>query len=255
MLSAKLSTMTELRIDDDVVRWAVDGRDAPADEALAALTSRPLLLLMHGFGSFEGDLIGLAPLLPTGFVCASPRAPLVAPPPIVNGYSWWPIEMGPDGMPRHEDPPAEFVGSTPHAAALAMLAWLDALDARVADGLGTGLGTVAPMGFSQGGCMVTSLLRLRPERFACGVNCSGFVAPGAFGDDAALAAVRPPMFWGRDEADPIISPARMAALAEWAGRHTALEAHAYPGIAHSISQDELGDIGRFLVAQVPEAGH
>ena len=53
MLSAKLSTMTKLRIDDDVVRWAVDGRDAPADEALAALASRPLLLLMHGFGSFE----------------------------------------------------------------------------------------------------------------------------------------------------------------------------------------------------------
>lgn len=234
--------MADSQIDDTLVRWAVDGRHASAEEALAALETRPLLLLMHGFGSFEGDLIELAPRLPADFVCASPRAPLVAPPPIVNGFAWWQIDFGPDGLIVREDPPAEFEGSAPHASALLMLDWLDALEARVPGGLGT----VVPMGFSQGGCMVTSLLRLRPSRFACGVNCSGFVAPGSFDGDSELAAIRPPMFWGRDPADPIIDAARIELTAEWAPRHTQLEARLYGGIAHGIGPEELDDISDFL---------
>lgn len=240
-------------IDDSVVQWAIEGRSASADEAVSALQERPLLLLLHGFGSFEGDLIGLAPRLPHGFVCASPRAPLVAPPPVVNGFSWWPIAFGLDGKPIRSPEPAAFVGTEPHAAAIAVLNWLDALDERVrAQSGGKGLGAVVPMGFSQGGCQVTSLLRLRPERFAAGVNCSGFVAPGHFEGDAALAAVRPPMFWGRDEADPIVDEARIAGLAAWAPEHTDLEARLYEGIAHGIGLDEIADISAFLEQHVPQ---
>lgn len=245
--------MTELRIEDDAVLWSVDGRPAGADTALAALAHRPLLLLLHGFGSFEGDLIELAPHLPRGFVCASPRAPLVAPPPIVNGHAWWPLAIGADGLPLAQSAPTEFVGSGPHAAAVALLAWLDALADRLrATENGAELGTIALMGFSQGGCMVTSLLRLRPDRFACGVNCSGFVAPGAFDGDAALAAVRPPMFWGRDEDDPIIDHARIALTEQWAPEHTALEAKLYEGMLHGISAEELVDITRFLEQHTPD---
>lgn len=248
-------------IVDAHVRWAVDGRPATEDEALAALATRPLLVLMHGFGSFEGDLIGLAPQLPPGFVCASPRAPHTAPEPIVNGFSWWPMQVSPEGAVVRQPPPTEFVGSGPHGGASAVLAWLDALEGRiaaresvaVAPGAGSSLGPVAIMGFSQGGCLVTSLLRLQPNRFSCGVNCSGFVAAGAFDGDAALAATRPPMFWGGDPHDPIIGPERIAELAEWAPRHTTLEAREYAGIAHSISADELRDIAAFLAAQVPAA--
>lgn len=245
--------MSGVRIDDDVVRWAVDGRDATAEAALTALAERPLLLLMHGFGSFEGDLIGLAPQLPTGVVCASPRAPLVAPHPIVNGYTWWPMRMGPDGMPAREPGPDEFIGSPPHVAALAVLDWVEALDARVERSTGSRLGDIALMGFSQGGAMVTSLLRLRPDRFACGVVCSGFVAPGAHTGDAELARVRPPLFWGRDDADPIIGAARVAALGDWAPAHTELETRLYDGILHGIGQAELADISAFLTRHLPGA--
>lgn len=245
--------MSDLRIDDDVVQWAIDGRAASAEEALDALADRPLLLLMHGYGSFEGDLIGLAPRLPHGFVCASPRAPLVAPPPVVNGYSWWPLAIGDDGLPAKPEPVAEFLGTGPHTAALVMLEWLDALDSQLKSrGVEGGLGTVVPMGFSQGGCQVTSLLRLRPERFAAGVNCSGFVASGRFEGDAELARLRPPMFWGRDEADPIVGEDRVAMLTVWGAEHTDLEARLYEGIAHGIGLEELVDISVFLERHVPE---
>ena len=254
--------MGEVRIDDDVVLWSVGGRRVSAEQALVELAHRPLLLLMHGFGSFEGDLIGLAPHLPAGFVCASPRAPLVAPPPIVNGFAWWPLPLGPQGLPLRQADPEHFEGSGPHVAAVAVLEWLDALDTRLrgmgADDIdgsgGPGLGTVALLGFSQGGCMVTSLLRMRPERFACGVNCSGFVAPGNFEGDAKLAELRPPMFWGRDEADPIIDEHRIALTTAWAPEHTTLEAKLYEGILHGIGADELLDISEFLLRHVPETG-
>jgi len=242
-------TMVAETIDQALTHWAIDGSAATAAEAEAALATRPLLVLMHGFGSFEGDLIGLAPGLPKGFVCASPRAPLIAPPPIVNGFSWWPLRMTPDGTVLREPPPEEFVGSGPHRGATAVLEWLDALESRVEGGLPS----IAIMGFSQGGCLVTSLLRLRPERFTCGVNCSGFVAPGSFEGDRELTETLPPMFWGYDPADPVIGPERIAELAEWGPRHTTLEARSYPGIAHSISGEELADISAFLARQVPEA--
>ena len=252
--------MSELRIDEAAVRWAVDGRATTADAAIAALAGgRPLLLLMHGYGSFEGDLIGLAPQLPTGFVCASPRAPLVAPAPIVNGFAWWVPPVDAAGQRLPHDPDTGFAETPVHAAAVAALEWLDGLERRVASsaeaggGAHSGLGTIALMGFSQGGAMVTSLLRLRPRRFACGVNGSGFVAPGAFAGDAELAAIRPPLFWGRDEADPIIGAELIELTERWAPAHTALEARLYDGILHGIGQEELDDIGAFLVRHVPEA--
>lgn len=250
----EVEARSDLRIDDDAVRWAVAGRDASADEALHALAERPLLLLMHGYGSFEGDLIELAPRLPAGFVCASPRAPLAAPAPIVDGHGWWIPPVDADGQRLPEADPAEFIGTPEHAAAAALLAWLDGLDARVAaQGGGARLGAIALMGFSQGGAMVTSLLRLRPERFSCGVNTSGFVAPGRYAGDTALAAIRPPLFWGRDAADPVIDSGRIERTQRWAPAHTELEAHLYDGILHGIGGEELADISAFLERNVSGA--
>jgi phospholipase/carboxylesterase len=40
----------------------------------AAERGAPLLLLLHGYGSNEEDLVGLAPHLDGRFVCASARA-------------------------------------------------------------------------------------------------------------------------------------------------------------------------------------
>lgn len=225
--------MTDLRIDPETVVWSL-----PEAERLEALRTRPLLVLMHGYGSFEGDLIQLAAGLPEGFVFASPRAPLVAPAPIENGYSWFPLTT--PGNPN----PADLDRS-----AAAVLTWLDTLDARV-DG---GLGEIALLGFSQGGAMMTTLFRHRPDRFAAGVNCSGFSVHPELPGDARLRERRPPVFWGRDEQDPIITPAAIARTAAWLPEHSTLTERLYPGIAHSISAQELGDIAAFLSEHVPGA--
>ena len=222
----------------------MDGVSADEDSALAALAERPLLILMHGLGSHEGDLIGLVPPLPQGFVCASLRAPFAVEAPMTGGYTWFPMSLqSADAAP---DAVAE---NAAWQAAQAVLGWLDNVEARVPGERVTS----AVMGFSQGGVMATSLMRARPQQFAAAVNCSGFVAPGVFPGDAELTELRPPVFWGRDVADPVIGAEAIARTAEWLPAHSQLVSREYPGVGHSVSRDELDDVFVFLSQNVPGA--
>jgi phospholipase/carboxylesterase len=109
------------------------------------------------------------------------------------------------------------------------------------------------MGFSQGGCMVSMLMRHRPERFAAGVICSGFIAEMDAPGDTTLAQNRPPIFWGRDEHDPIIAQRMIEPTEAWLPEHSTLTAKLYPGIEHSISGEEMRDIHAFLSHTAPGA--
>ena len=185
---------------------------------------------MHGYGSHENDLISLAPYLPAQTVAASLRAPLTAPHPIENGYAWFTI--GEPGNPRT---------SAADDAAAAVLAWLDRVEATY----GTP-SSVALLGFSQGGAMAMHLLRWAPARFAAAVNLSGFVISGRAPGDPELAHSRPPVFWGRDAADPVIPADAIARTKAWLPSHSTLTTKLYPGIRHGVSQEEITDVSAFL---------
>jgi phospholipase/carboxylesterase len=204
-------------LDPDAVLWS-----APVAER----DGRPLLVAMHGRGSDERDLFALAPALPSGYVVASVRAPIAEGP----GWSWW------DPGGRHGDPDAEDVD----LSAAAVLTWLDALP-FAAPATGT-------LGFSQGGAMATHLLRRDPARFSFAVNLAGFAIGGAQKGDAALAISRPPVFWGRGGADELFTPEIVARTEPWLAACTTAETRVYPGLGHSISQQELDDVVGFLSA-------
>jgi phospholipase/carboxylesterase len=53
-------------------------------------TFYPTILTLHGLGSNEQDLIGLAPHLPDGFLWISPRAPLVVG---RNSFEWYRVRV------------------------------------------------------------------------------------------------------------------------------------------------------------------
>lgn len=55
----------------------------------------PLLLLLHGIGSNEADLFGLAPFLDERFLIVSARAPIVMG---AGAYGWFNIEFTPAGL-------------------------------------------------------------------------------------------------------------------------------------------------------------
>ncbi|PPF15626.1 phospholipase [Rathayibacter sp. AY1E9] len=208
-------------IDANAVLWSSSERDR---------VGRPLLVLLHGYGSHEGDLFSLGAYLPLEPVLASLRAPLA----LGGGANaWWPLRVPlvPD-EPRADPEAVE-------AAAAGVIEWLDALGHP---------GPVGLLGFSQGAALAVQLLRRAPGRFAFAVALSGFVVPLAEGDDAdeRLARERPPVFWGRGTLDTVIPEELVRDAAAWFPEHTALDARVYEGVAHGVGQAELADIGTFV---------
>lgn len=202
-----------------------------ADDSLGA-PGQPLLLFLHGFGSHEGDLAGLASFLPEHFDWVSLRAPIAI---SASGFAWFPITT-----PGRPDAASVF------QATEAVLHWLDEnVEERT---------PVVPIGFSQGGLMVTQLLRQAPARFAAGVVLSGFSLDAVLPGDSELAAARLPVFFGRGDADGVISPETTARISAWLPGHSSLTEKVYPGLAHSISAEELADVSAFLAEVVPADG-
>ncbi len=233
----------KLELKRSAIKWAINGQETSEQNAMAALVAgQPLLVLMHGLGSNENDLISLADKLPDTFVCASVRAPLESYGDS-GGYSWFPLSLQPGGVSPDD------IEGTALAAAHAVLDWLDSLAATIA-GVGGELKDIALMGFSQGGVMVTTMLRERPTGFSCGVNCSGFISPGEFAGDAELKKIKPALFWGRDPQDSVIGHGAIKITEDWSPEHTRLTEKHYAGIDHSICEQELADISEFLIANV-----
>jgi phospholipase/carboxylesterase len=203
-----------MNIDADAVIWSAPERERPG---------RPLLVLLHGYGSHEGDLFQLAPRLPLGPVIASVRAPISE----NGGWAWFSIAQR-----SIVDPSADDVNS----ATMALIGWLDTLEFT----------SVSLLGFSQGAGVVLQAMRLRPHQFDAVVALSGFVAMGDQPGDDELAARRPPVFWGRGTLDRVIPTDAIERTDEWLPVHSTATIRIYENVAHAISSDELTDVTAFL---------
>lgn len=208
-------------LDPDAVLWS-----ASAEER----GDRPLLVLLHGYGSNEADLFSLVPHLPEEFVVAAVRAPL-APRFPMPGYSWFTI----DGVESRDH--GEVIASTS-----AVWEWVDEVRRDAA--------SVGLLGFSQGGVIALQMLRMRPQAAAFAVSLAGYAFPEPADGDAELAEVRPPVFWGRGARDEVIPPRFVDHTAQWLPSHTDLSGRVYPNLAHSVSAEQLGDVRVFLEKQL-----
>jgi phospholipase/carboxylesterase len=211
------STTVVHMIDRDAVQWT----RSPSERA-----GTPLLVTMHGVGSNERDLLGLAPALPPSWTMASLRAPM----PFGQGYSWYPL--GTPGSPA--------LGPVDESVA-GVLEWIDSVAAEHP--------RIGLLGFSQGGSMALQLLRARPAAFAFAVSLSGFVVPGVTDSrDEAVAAVRPRVFLGHGDLDPVIPGEATARTQAWAATNTAVTDRTYEGLPHAVSAAELADVAAFIGA-------
>ncbi|MHA7155329.1 alpha/beta hydrolase [Arthrobacter sp. TMN-50] len=185
-----------------------------------------LLVMFHGHLANEEDLMGLADHLPSDLTVASVRASHAQGP----GYTWFPLS---------QDTGYSVELVTDSVARVAT--WLDSVR-----GAHT---SVSLLGFSMGMAVATSLLRHRPRDFTAVVGLSGFAVPAEgspfFNDDDA-AAHPVPLFWGRDQEDPVITADRIEFTHRWAVGHTTLTKVLYAGIGHSISMRELAHVKEFI---------
>ncbi|MGG5172092.1 alpha/beta hydrolase [Pseudarthrobacter sp. J1738] len=192
-------------------------------------SGRPLLLMLHGYGANEADLAGLADMLPEEFVVASLRAPLS----VGGGYSWFPLTASIDYSLDAVKAGTDYV-----------FEWLDQVKGQFS--------SVTLLGFSMGMAMATSLLRHRPADFAAVVGLSGFTVEASgdpyFKDDELNGTV--PLFWGRDQQDPVIGAERIESTMAWVRKHVKLTKVLYSGMWHGINQQEIGHVGEFLTHEV-----
>jgi phospholipase/carboxylesterase len=205
----------------------------------AAAPRPPLLVLLHGIGADERDLLPLADAVDPRFLVVSLRAPR----PYHGGWAWFDLDFRPGG---------EVVPDAAGAAdALATLvAWLNEAPGR----LGTDPARTYLLGFSQGAMMAIGVLGTVPERLAGVVALSGREPARLFPLRAAPEAVaRVPLLVAHgthDDVLPVEHGRRTRdAFASLSRDFTYRE---FP-VGHGISDDEVALVAGWLAARLDQA--
>ncbi|HEY0375866.1 MAG TPA: alpha/beta fold hydrolase [Pyrinomonadaceae bacterium] len=198
----------------------------------------PLLVLLHGIGSNEEDLFGLAPYLDGRLLIVSARAPIEMWP---GGYGWFNIEFTPRGMLADIEQAKRSLRQLP--------GFVDELvEAYDADA-----GCVYLMGFSQGAMMSLALALTAPEKIAGAVLMSGrFPAQALEREADASALAGKPFMVTHGIYDPVLP------IAEGRVVRDQLEAlpveltyREYP-MAHEVSMESLKDVAAWLSRRLDE---
>jgi phospholipase/carboxylesterase len=207
--------------------------EVPASASGSRPDSRyPTILALHGRGSNEGDLIGLAPHLPQGLFWISPRAPLLLGP---GSYEWFRVrEIG------KPDPDQ-------------VLAALETIDHFVDEILTTY--PIDPqklflLGFSQGSLLSMCYTLTHPARIAGVIAQSGYIPNGIELEIETAGVKGKPFLMTHGEQDTLIP-------VEWGrasrdrlqGRGADVEFHEFP-MGHQVSMASLAVIYKWLGKQV-----
>jgi phospholipase/carboxylesterase len=193
----------------------------------------PLLLLLHGRGTDENDLLGLAPYLDERLHIVSVRAPF----PFQRGpgYAWYDIEEV--GKPDHEKFPRSRDMIT-----------------NLIDTLHTGTGSdnsrTYLLGFSMGSVMAYAVALASPEKVAGVIAHSGYIAEGNNTNYRWDDAQRVAFFIAHGTADPVI-PVQFGRRADELMKQHGLNYlyKEYP-LAHQISEESLNDISTWLSEKI-----
>jgi phospholipase/carboxylesterase len=189
--------------------------------------STPLVVLLHGRGADEHDLIELAPELPREFAYASVRGPIELP---EGGYRWFEDR----GLGRP-------VTSSLQSTVDLLREWLDGPAVAEYDRARTFV-----LGFSQGMMTAGALILDDPKRFAGAVLLSGAIAlDTGTATPGRLAGL--PVFTGHGSFDSVIPPDRVAQTLQYLRERSGAELsdHTYP-IDHSIARREIADIAAWF---------
>lgn len=196
----------------------------------------PLLLLLHGVGSNEEDLMGLAPHLDGRFFVVSARAPIPLRP---GAYAWYPVAFGPQGP----------VGD-PAAAEQSRQALLRFLP-EVTSAYNLDPNRVYLLGFSQGAIMSLAVALTQPEVLAGVVLLSGRLYPEKLRervDPTRIADL--PIFVGHGTEDTVLPIHHGREIRQvLQNLPVRLSYHEYP-MSHEISPQTLQDIQNWFSQQL-----
>jgi phospholipase/carboxylesterase len=206
-------------------------RVLPPEESTASL--HPAILMLHGRGSDEEDLLGIVPSLDRRFLIVSARAPNPFP---YGGYTWY--DVGEVGTPE----PTMFRNSYEKLVTF----MTDILKGYPIDPR-----RLILFGFSMGTVMSFSLALTHPDKIRGVAGNSGYVPEGTFLEYRWKEMATTDILITHGVQDTVI-PISMARRARelFAGSNSPVSYHEY-NAAHHLTDESLSDIvswtGRFLL--------
>ncbi|SFC12641.1 phospholipase/carboxylesterase [Polaromonas sp. OV174] len=203
----------------------------PADPAV---TQPWLLVLMHGVGSNEQDLFGLAAHVPAHFHVLSLRAPNVMGP---GAYAWFQFSVTAAGRVINE---AQEVASRTQVAQVV---------AAAAQQLGVPAERVVVGGFSQGGIMSLSLLLTQPALLQATMVMHSRLLEQVLPLIAPAAALQGKHLWvSHGTVDAVIPLAHAHAIRSAVQELPITLRYSEFHNAHEITRDELAQAMQWLQA-------
>jgi phospholipase/carboxylesterase len=197
----------------------------------------PAVVLIHGRGTNEQDLLPIADQLSDKLHVLSIRAP----DPLQGGYTWYELDLSHGGLHASQPHESEFRRSLDLLHEF--VEW--ATEEYAIDSERIGL-----LGFSQGSIMSLAALCERPESYDWIVALNGYLAESH--EEQAGEAAGKPIFIGAGEADGII-PAeraqRAAELLEEAGADVSFDI--YP-VGHGTHPEEISAVSEWIAARLSE---
>ena len=194
----------------------------------------PALILLHGRGTDENDLLELVSSLDPRFYIISVRAPLSF---AYGGYTWFDvIEIG-------KPEPQQF------AESCAMLSQFVA-DAKREFPIDPN--KIFLFGFSMGSMMSLALALMEPQHFRGVVAHSGYLPEPGLPQYRWNDAVRTSIYLAHGELDPVVPVAlARSSKATLEQHHVRFDYREYP-IQHTISEESLSDAGEWLTRLLDE---
>jgi predicted esterase len=202
--------------------------DQPIHHWGAALEKAPtVVILIHGRGADAADMQGLAQ--------AFRRPELAYLAPDAAGHAWYPSSFM---APREQNEP--WLSSA--------LRLIDSIVNRV---LASGFDSTKIIlgGFSQGACLSSEFVLRHPRRYGGLIAFSGgLIGPaGTAWDDVTTSFEGMPVFLGCSDVDPHIPKDRVLETEAVFGRlGAAVTRKLYPGMPHTIVDDEITEAQRIL---------
>lgn len=194
-----------------------------------------LLVLLHGVGSNEADLFGLAPWVPPNFHLLSLRAPFALGP---QAFAWFQFGVLPDGQRQ--------INAAQEAQSRALLSEVVAQAARQ---LQVPAERVVIGGFSQGGIMGLSLLLTRPQDLRAALVMHSRLLPEAVASQAPAADLAGRSLWlSYGTEDEVLPPSHTEAIVSHVrALPIDLQGAGFPG-GHTLSRPELDAVSAWLAA-------
>ncbi len=197
----------------------------------AVTNKTPVLILLHGYGSNENDLLSLASSIDKKFLVFSLRAPVTA----GRGYCWFPIDFLQDKTFRYD----YTVAGTSREAIMNFVS--NACRAYKADST-----QVFLLGFSQGAIMSYDIAFKHPQKIKGVVALSGLLMPQTESFATTDKFKRCKFFIAHGMQDDVISYMNGGSAAAAIKKKGApVEFKSYSA-AHTITPEELTDVKKWL---------